>query len=283
MLPSASTTANAVVPRPIRSGVPSAGGPPRSREAFFGSIRLKSVAACAGSRCGPRLTSHNAGSAIRGPWSRTRQDSIDVMQVVGVAGVRRAGPRLVVVENLQRFDERGPRRHRRRRRVDPVIAIVAGERPALDGAVLRQIVDRDEAAVLRHVIGDAPRDRPAVEGIGAVFGNRPERRGVVLVDEAIARLRHRAVRQVDARGRAVLLEEPPALGNRGRQRRVELVAVLGVVDGRRDEVTPRDSLARVVPVEQVEAGHDPGMFAADAPSPVLAVSSGLSRVARIGT
>ena len=55
---------------------------------------------------------------------------------------------------------------------------------------------------------------------------------------------------------SVLLEELPALGNRRRQRGIELVAVLGILDRRRDELAPRDPLAGVAAIEQVEAGHD---------------------------
>ena len=178
------------------------------------------------------------------------------MQIVGVVGVGRARPELVVLENLQRFDQRGAGRHRRRRRVDLMITISPGERTALDGAILRQIVDGDEAAVFRHVVSNAPGDRSPVERVGAILRNRPKGRGVVLVHEPIASLWHLAVWQIDAGRRTVLFEELPSFGNRRRQRRVELVSALCVIDRRRDELAPGNALARVIPIQEIEAGND---------------------------
>ena len=137
-----------------------------------------------------------------------------------------------------------------------MIAVSAAQRPALYGAILREIVDADQAAVPGHVICDPAGDRAAIESVGAVLGDDLQSRRIVAVDETISGLRYFAVRQVDAGRGPVLLEEPAAFRNRRRQGRIELVAALGIFNRRRDEVAPRNFLARVVAIEEIEARHD---------------------------
>jgi hypothetical protein len=67
------------------------------------------------------------------------------------------------LKDLQCLDQRGAGRDRRRSGEHAVVAVLTGQRPAFDRAVLSEIVECDEPAVLRHVVGDAPANRSAIE------------------------------------------------------------------------------------------------------------------------
>ena len=110
-------------------------------------------------------TSHNAGSAMRGTLiahaARTRSRSEDSRRRSsrsrpasagssrGSAASRSAWRRSTQGAAPSRSDDRG-----NGRRAAP-----------LDGAVLGEVVEGDEAAVLRHVVGNAPRNGAAVERV----------------------------------------------------------------------------------------------------------------------
>ena len=137
-------------------------------------------------------------------------------------------------------------------------AVAPGHRRPLDGAVLREILEADDAAVGLHVGGDPPGDAAAVERVGAFRRDRPQRRGVVLVDEPLAGTRHPAVRA----GRCAPLpgnaRAAPAFAQRRGQRLVEFVAVRGKRNRRRHQLRPAESAGPVAAVQVVEAGDDAG-------------------------
>ena len=83
-------------------------------------------------------------------------------------------------------------------------------------------------------------------------------RRVVLVEEAIARTRHLAVRQVDLLRFRPLLEEAAAFGDARRQPLVENEPLVGERDRRRDQILPLHLAAAVVAIEVVETGDDAG-------------------------
>ena len=67
--------------------------------------------------------------------------------------------------------------------------------------------------LILQIGGNLARDLAAIERLGAVLGDRAQRLGVVLVDEAIAGARHLAAGQVDARRLGILLEKVAAVGD----------------------------------------------------------------------
>ena len=101
---------------------------------------------------------------MRGPAVANLPRLDRVMKKTGIRGVGGALRRRIVLKDLQRLDQRSAGGDRRRRGEHPVVAVPTGQRPALDRAVLRQVVEGDEPAVLRHVVGDPPGNRPAIEG-----------------------------------------------------------------------------------------------------------------------
>src|SRR5687767_7704381 len=124
-------------------------------------------------------------------------------------------------------------------------AILTDDRLALDGSILREIGVADDAAILFEIRGNLARDLSAVKGFTAVLGNRPQRVGVILVEEALARTRHLAARQIDLRGLGILFEITAADPNARRQRLVEDESFVGKLDGRFDELGPLHLAAAV--------------------------------------
>ena len=95
--------------------------------------------------------------------------------------------RSIRLEDVQHLDQRHAAGAGRRHRDDLVAAERASNRRALLRCVRREIGLRDQAAVGRHVLGDAIGDPSLVEDVGAVRRDRAQRLAEVLQHEAIAR------------------------------------------------------------------------------------------------
>ena len=79
--------------------------------------------------------------------------------------------------------------------------------PAMEWALLREVVLRDDASVFPHVFCDTPRGLTAIEIRSAHVRNTRQRRCVVRVLERIARLNRLAARKKDLRGSVVRNDE----------------------------------------------------------------------------
>ena len=170
-----------------------------------------------------------------------------------VAGVRERE----ALENVQRLDECNAARAHRRHRDDVVAAIGAVQWLAFDGFVGRQIALANESARALHFGVDEIGDGPAIETVGSVLGDQPQRARQIRLLETVALDVRRAVAREDPHRLRKAREQ--RLGVLVRQRALERRAHLEPVGSepnrRNDDVT--ESELPVLALRICEAGNRP--------------------------
>ncbi len=111
-------------------------------------------------------------------------------------GIRAAETKFMhieVFEDVEDLHDVDPARGRRRHGVDLIPAIVAANRRALHGFVLREIGFGDQPAVLAHLFGNLVGNHPFIEGVRAIFGNHLQTFGEVGLHQLVALLQRLAL------------------------------------------------------------------------------------------
>ena len=85
------------------------------------------------------------------------------------------GGRVVRLENVQRFRHRDAAGRCGRHREDRVAAILAPHRRAPLGLIVREILERDDAAAALHFRDERIGDRAVIEAVGAARGDLAQR------------------------------------------------------------------------------------------------------------
>ena len=281
MLPSASATAKAVVPRPIRSAGPGGSG-------WRGVLRrvgridpLEELAPRApdpdagpdppSTEPGPRSGPAGPGpSRLRSRGAESRRSTHRSRQAAARSGPGSGASR----------SDRGRSTPAAATRTRCGRGSVRDSGAPLDGPVLGQVVERDQPVVAAHVRGDATGDLSPVERVRPARRDRPQRRAVVGVDEAVAgrrltcRRAGRSASPPDTSRRIAALRRSRSAA----PRRARSPSPRARSPARADPPT-RPSGCRTSRYIRSSPATTPGIFAAAGPSPVLARRTGLSLVA----
>ena len=188
-LPSPSATVTWVV-----WGAACRGTPAPYAVAFARSMSRRRAAVLLRSQAGDRHV-HERGIAGR----RIPVDEADLErfgeQVNAVDGPESERCDVVAFENVEELDQVDAATGGRRAAGDLVSAIRTAHGHALDRAIGREIVERDDPTLARHVLRDAPSERTAVERRGSVLRDIRQGVGIRRLHEKIALAKRDAVRQ----------------------------------------------------------------------------------------
>src|ERR1700760_3705727 len=130
------------------------------------------------------------------------------------------------VEHLRDVDA-GSRGRRRTQNLP--VAIVATDRQTLDAFDGGEIIARDEAAMLCHVVDQDIAERAAIERGLAMLADVSERLRIFGLHDTLAGLQRRAVRQIYRRNRLVLEHDGGAITDAFVQVRRGTIAARGML------------------------------------------------------